>query len=161
MWQARLEKLVRLGRQMPPPLNFFTAARPLSSPWPAGLPSCPTLKEFYRLCNGGWFGGGLALYQFLPRGKLAGEVRHWRGKLWVGDTTLDDSFLVLALDDIGGLFWEASTDRLHHFDLERGTELLPDASTADFFERLFDPERAEGQAAAEWAQALRWLDAHA
>lgn len=165
-WQLRLTKLVRWGKELPDPLGqMFTASRPLASPWPAAIPTAPALQEFYRLCNGGWFAGGLNLYQFLLRGKLAGEARRWRGRLW--DVTADDRplgnrALVLEFDDIGGLAWDPDADRLYHFQMDDGAaEPLPDASLEEFFRRLFDPARAEGELAAEWSTALRWLDARA
>jgi hypothetical protein len=78
------------------------------------------------------------------------------------DRPLGDAVVVLGDDDAGCLAWDPDTDRLYHFEMDDGAaEPLPDKSLHDFFERVFDPERAVGPAAAEWATALRWLEVNA
>jgi hypothetical protein len=78
----------------------------------------------------------------------------------VADRPLGNRALVLEFDDAGGLAWDPDADRVYHFEMDDGAAApLPDTSLEAFFERLFDPARAEGELAAEWATALRWLDA--
>ena len=107
-WQARLEKLVRLGDRLPGDLGeVFSAARPEKSPWPSGLPSCPALEEFYRLCDGGSFSDGQWLYDFLPRHHLAAEAISLAESLGPGgeDEIVPERYLVLAQTDWGDLVW--------------------------------------------------------
>jgi hypothetical protein len=165
-WQSRLEKLVRLSDSLPEPLNdIFSASRPLDSTWPNELPSCPALQKLYQICDGGRFGGGLDVYEFLPRARLLPETERLGGELrdhYEGGESLSDRMLVLAFDDVGGLCWDAVRDKLYQFDLGgcSVSEPFPDLSFEAFLERLFSPDQAEGELAAYWAEALRWLDDH-
>ena len=155
-WQSRLQELVRISGELPEPLNsIFSASKPLKSPWPAQLPSNPTLQEFYRICNGGRLGGNV--YDWLPRKKLAGEtasLKEWLGDVG-GGSEAPQQFLVLAQDDYGDLVWDVGEDRISSYCSNGDCWWHFEQSLEQFLESLFDPECAQGRLAKEWEEALR------
>lgn len=155
-WQSRLEKLVRISGQLPEPLiDIFSASKPLKSPWPAELPSNPTLQEFYRICNGGRFGGNV--YDWLPRKDIAGDtasLKEWLKDIG-GGSEAPEEFLVLAHDDYGDLVWDILGDQTSAYCSNGDCWEHYGQSLDQFFENLFSAECAQGELAKEWADVLR------
>src|SRR5260370_198203 len=76
-WRTRLAALVRFGNDLPEPMNHFRARPSTSRPWPKGLPACPTLVEFYKLCDGGFF----LCWNFFPLRQVKAESAALQGNL--------------------------------------------------------------------------------
>jgi hypothetical protein len=59
-------------------LLLFDVVPPSGRAWPASLPCCQGLRDFYALCDG----GTLALqYNWLPVGEVEPETARWRDML--------------------------------------------------------------------------------
>ena len=52
-WRKQLGKLVRARGTDRFPLLVFDVASSSGRKWPDNLPSCPGLRDFYGLCDGG------------------------------------------------------------------------------------------------------------
>src|SRR5262249_38733926 len=158
-WQSTVQKLVRVGQQLPEPLNeAFTARPPSAGRWPKGRPSCPALQEFYSLCDGGTFGR----YTFGRRRDLqdlhegAGDAEAGR-YLAFGDTEFGHQ-----------LVWDSAQDRVGYYDSDGADGLVLSGETGaelmglpmdEFLSGLFSPPRREwGEVEKMWRLALAALE---
>src|SRR5262245_47624252 len=77
-WRAEIRALAALGPDVDFPLIVFRASPPSDAGWPAELASpSESVREFYRLCDGGYFGGHhrlLAIAELLPESRLWWEM---------------------------------------------------------------------------------------
>jgi hypothetical protein len=161
-WQSQLQKLVRVGEQLPEPLNLaFSAERPSGRGWPSRLPSCPALQEFYALCNGGTF-------NHYSLGRLA-DLQHLRGH--GGQDGIEPGRYVIIGDTEFGhpLVWDSIEDRVGYYDPDGADGLVLSEETgaegmgrsmADFLAGLFaPPRRTRGDQVQQlWGQALAELE---
>jgi hypothetical protein len=160
--------LVQFGASLPEPLrDLFEARPPSGKPWPAGLPSCPALAEFYALCDGGRF----YPYEVLPLRNIAKETASLRD--WVGDDADDEApagpWLVLgrhAEVDSHVLVWDVAADRVGLYSAdngwifdEEGGWSFAGGSPAALWEGLFfPPAKSRDEMERLWHQALGRLD---
>jgi hypothetical protein len=161
-WQSQLQKLVQVAEQLPELLNEAFSAQPSSGrSWPAGLPSCPTLVEFYALCDGGTF----SRYSLHPLADLQVFQDDW-GK----DEIQPGRYVVIGDNEFGhSLIWDSTEDQVGYYDLDGADGLVMSAETGDdlmgrtmagFLEGLFaPPRRTRGDEVKKmWAQALAELE---
>ena len=158
-WQSQLQKLVRVAEQLPEALNEeFSVQQPSGQKWPAGLPSCPALQEFYALCDGGTF-SHYSLHPLADLQQFREDDEAEPGRyVEIGDTRFGHS-----------LVWDSDEDRVGYYDFdgadgfvmseETGAELMG-RTMADFLTGLFSPpRRTRGDPVQQmWAKVLAELD---
>lgn len=87
-----------------------TRPPPAGEPWPAELPGCPPLAEFYGLCDG----GSIGRFTFAPLGELVEEsasLREWLGEGIPDELPADGRWIVLSSEENGlNLIWDAGRD---------------------------------------------------
>ncbi len=139
------------ARALPPPPR---------DPWPAHLPTCQALQDFYRRCDG----GSLEWFQWFPLSQLAERNREWGQSMREWDARgaiLDPARHVVFAQDAGGcpVVWDASTDEVRAFQVDGGDWESPLASTLEAFVRkLFNPVAGEQDMDESWYLFLNWLD---
>src|SRR5216684_2781338 len=123
-WRARLAKLVRVGQAATLPVKAFCPRPPSGRPWPKGLPSSPTLRDLYALCDGGVFGGHFA---FLRLRELKTASKNMVEQVRQDREGFEDEqqpfvmgrHVVLAEDSAGfPLVWDAETNLLAWYQPE-------------------------------------------
>jgi hypothetical protein len=158
-WQSQLQKLVRVAGQLPGALNEeFSVEPPSGQKWPAGLPSCPALQEFYALCDGGTF-SHYSLHPLADLQQFQEDDEAERGRyVGIGNTQFGQS-----------LIWDSDEDRVGYYDLdgadgfvmseETGAELMG-RTMADFLTGLSSPpRRTRGDPVQQtWAMVLAELE---
>jgi hypothetical protein len=168
-WVAQEHRIALLAEQR---VKYWvwTWARALHSPapdppdppdhWPAHLPKCQALQEFYRLCDG----GGLAWFHWFPLAQPAERSREWVESLCAWDArgaVLDPARHVVIAHDAGGcpVVWDARTDAVRAFQVDGGGWEPPLASTMEgFLTHLFNPVAGENDSDESWYRFLNWLD---
>lgn len=106
-WQPKLRKLVEIFDQLPPKISdAFLIAPTAGKQWVQPLPVCPTLIEFYSICDGGVFSyytlHGLDDLQMFEEEEVeAGRY------LAIGDTTFGHT-----------LVWDSQMDKVGYYDLD-------------------------------------------
>ena len=159
-WRPLLAKLVQSRGTDLYPLTVFEIPPPAGGGWPPGVPSCPALRDFYGLCDG----GNLSLqYTFLPLAGVAPETDRWRAELPKLEGDGNDWWLepgrhaVFGTDSGGALLvWDAAGDRVSTLYWRGGDWEPLGLSFEQFLEALFfDPARV--QADDMWAEALTQL----
>ena len=155
-WRSRLAALVRVGKDLPEPMNWFRARPPTRRGWPKSLPACPALAEFYTLCDGGTF----FWYDFFPLRRVKAEAAAFRG--WPdrpGDPSEQLRHLLLGYDpDSFALIWDSAKDELVLFKADAQDTYPGGVTFAAFVEELFGPKLAPGELENLWEATLRYLD---
>jgi len=169
-WRVELEKMVRFGGAIPEPLcDCFEVQPPSGSGWPDGLPSCPALRDFYRLCDGGRLGD----FSFLRLGEVkttTEETREWIDRRGGEDDLTPGRWAQWGYDEFGEyLLWDEARCQLFLYDSDGGGTEEVGGPVERFLERLFNPpepktelsvdeplESGEGQDL--WFVTLRELD---
>lgn len=167
-WEAQERKAAYLvqPREDDRIVIWASALRPPARDrWPSHLPTCQTLDDFYRRCDG----GSLAWFDWFPLSRMDEQNRHWvdflRDYYWDGrgDALAPGRHVVLALD-AGGcpVVWDATTDEVRAFQWDGGDWESPLASSIeDFLTTLFNPEERANEADQSWSFFLNWLDTQA
>jgi len=159
-WRAGVRALAVLGNDAEFPLLVFRASPPTGTSWPTELaqPS-EGVWEFYRLCDGGYFGGH---HRLLSVAELVPENRRWWQMLAetpgsVGGALEANRHVVLGCDECGfPLVWDQRTDCLARFDYRDTGELLPLNQTLEqFMAAMFQESYPDDM----WQEALRQLQA--
>lgn len=107
-WRSSVRKLVEACDRLPARLrDAMVIEPPVAGPWPAGLPSCPALVDFYELCGGGYFGhyGLCARSELEDLGARSGGEYESGRYLIVGDTEFGHP-----------LVWDSREDRVGYCD---------------------------------------------
>jgi hypothetical protein len=116
-WRARLRQLVDSGDPDDEGEGIYRAEPPSGEPWPAGLPPCPALAEFYAICDGGRF----PEYSISPLDELVEStesVRDWAGDL-ANDPPAEGRMIAFAYLDFGfHVVWDADRDLVGYFDMD-------------------------------------------
>ncbi len=161
-WRTRLANLVRLGKGWEFPWNAYRPRPPSGRPWPKGLPSSTTLRDFYALCDGGPFSGlgsCLRLRELrTAANNMAAQVEQDRKELGNDlEPFVMGRHLVLATDpEDFPLIWDSETNLLAWYQppVEGGSGWHPLRVTLDAaLQRLFFPE-----AGATFAADVMWLE---
>ena len=77
MWRKDLQLAADYYSSDPPmvdPVFLWSVNRPSTAEWPPGLPSCPSLLDFYAICDGGYFG---PMINFHQKAYLHPETNKW------------------------------------------------------------------------------------
>jgi hypothetical protein len=167
-WRPLLAKLVRVGKAWPLPLKACCPRPPSGRSWPKGLPSSPTLRDLYALCDGGSLGslfGWLRLRELKAAAKnMVEQVRQDRDAFGIEQPPfIPGRHLVLAEDSDGfPLVWDAETNLLAWYqpaiDGGRGWEPL-NVTLEAYLDGLFFPEPgATFVADPLWLEALRQVE---
>jgi hypothetical protein len=157
-WQSQLQKLVRISEQLPEPLNeAFLVEPPSGGHWPAHLPACPALQEFYGICDGGTF----SHYTLASQADL---------EFFSDDDVETGRYIVIGDTEFGhSLVWDSAQDKVGYYDLdgadgfvmseETGAELMG-RTMSDFLTGLFSPpRRTRGDPMQQmWAKTLAELE---
>lgn len=169
-WQIELEKMVRFSGRLPELIREgFEANPPSGGSWPDGLPTCPALRDFYRLCDGGNIGG----YFPVPLAEIADETE--RLNEWIEDRGGEDELTPGGWVIIGRneadlcILWDAAKDRLFLYDSDGGGTEPAGGPVEKFLERLFNPPAPKTELPADetiefgegqdlWFVTLRELD---
>ena len=169
-WRAQLKKLTACGNKLPQPFAFFHARPPSGQAWPEGVPSSPTLRELYTLCDGGRFS---RLYAWLPQERLIYATEEWavtyqqfEDDFDEGDDPFDSGRHVVLTteDETGGpLVWDATTDQLAIFgcDPDGGFGWEPvHKGLESFLQTLFSPPPNSIYAKwdTDWVSAMQHLE---
>ncbi len=158
-WRELLARLVAAAGTDLYPLNVFEVKPPSGQPWPRKLASCPALKDFYALCDG----GDLSLqYKFLPLAELADETRRWADEL--PGLSSDDlpyrltaKMVVLGENCDGAiLVWDGKADRVSTL-YWRGGDWEPTGLSFDEFAAALFTDPASVNADDLWTEALGQL----
>lgn len=130
---------------------------PSSGAWPAPLPVCQALTDFYQICDGGHF----HWFEWPALSQLALLNHSWVRLLSAhderGDVLHPERHLVIALDSGGApVVWDAATNQVAAFFPDGGDWEPPLASSIEaFLTTLFNPKDEGGW----WDLFLRQLDA--
>lgn len=164
-WVAQERSIASLAQQR---MEYWIATwagalhPPSHDRWPAHLPTCQALQDFYRLCDG----GSLEWFEWFPLSRLSERNRYWvellRDYYWDGrgDVLLPERHVVLALD-AGGcpLVWDETTDEVRTFQWDGGDWESPLANSMEaFLTKLFNPVKGENDTDEAWFLFLNWLD---
>jgi hypothetical protein len=170
-----IRAILKHRESLPEPLDIYNAEPPRGAPWPEGLPSSPSLLEFYAECDGGSIGP----CSFLPLAEVADETEStadWMEQRGQDEMPPRGHWMVIGSNEYGhSLIWDADRDAMLVYDSDSDT--LQDAddrslaydgsgpsptgqmSLARFFERLMNPPiDSEDEATMTWAEALGHLD---
>jgi hypothetical protein len=168
-WRALLAKLVRAGEAWQFPLKAYCPRPPSRRPWPKGLPSSPSLRDIYGLCDGGVFGGlfgWLRLRELKPAAKdMTEQVRVDRDFFPIEQQPFVlGRHLVLAKDSNDfPLVWDSDTNLLAWYQppIDGGLGWNPlDVTLEAYLHGLFFPgPGATFVADVLWLEALRQLEA--
>jgi hypothetical protein len=174
--RATIRALREHGPSLPESLgDCYHAEPPGGARWPEGLPSCPSLREFYAACDGGTLGP----FAFLPLAEVADETASMADWLEGGEPDgmpPRGRWLVFGSNEYGhSLIWDADRDAVLLYDSDGGDLWDADDATLTydgsgpsptghltigrFFERLVNPPiDTEDEGTATWAEVLGHLD---
>lgn len=138
-WEGKLENWVQVWDQLSESTrDCFPISRPSGNSWPAALPSCPTLIEFYARCDGGTFGTYTV-------GPLA-EVSDPSSGEWSDSPGLEltpGRWIQFGYHEYGHtLLWDADNDEVVIYSPDDEEPSRLKRSMAQFLERLLYPSRA-------------------
>ena len=77
MWETRLSTIVHFFNresEKPEPAFLYDVRPPANSPFPESIPAPDSLKRFYDICDGGYFGPAI---NFIPVAELVSETQNW------------------------------------------------------------------------------------
>lgn len=163
-WRQLLRSLVSIGKSDTFPLLVFTANPPSDESWPPDLATSPAIRDFFAICDGGFFGdfNWLGLSPQLPeRERLTRQNSYWHEHLsgYYPDGTsplTDGQHLILGNDASGApLIWDHGTDRVSTFFFKGGDWEPIESSFEGFMTGLFFPKTIEENGL--WHQALSQL----
>jgi hypothetical protein len=172
-----IEALQRHGESLPEPwCDCYSANLPSGDRWPAELPSCVLLQDFFAMCDG----ASLGAFSFLPIGELAdrtASAAEWMESTGCDETPPAGRWLIFGRHEYGlDLIWNADRDAVLLYDSDGGdiydaddTTLAYDGSArptgtrgitlAQFFERLVNPPvESADESIQDWAKVLQDLD---
>jgi hypothetical protein len=147
-----------LGPEAEFPLLVFRGRPPGDCAWPPELIAPSTsVREFYHLCDGGYFGGH---HRLLSVGELFAENLRW-WEMLAGAPTPNGEYLdanrhvILGCDECGfPLVWDQPTDLLARLDYRDTGALYSMGQTiGQFMNDLFCPDYPDDM----WQDALRQL----
>lgn len=154
-WRQLLQALLTTGSKASFPLATYKAKPPASGTWPASLPVCTPIVDFYRLCDGGYIGD----YNWHGRDELAARTADWvdgtKGYYGDGrDAIISGRHVVLATDASGApLVWDATTGLMATFWFKGGDWEPTGKDFEQFMAALFTPQGTDDL----WAQAVHQL----
>lgn len=162
-WQAVLSAFVQEFEQLPESMTeAFLVSEPSGNKWPRGLPSSPTLIEFYSICGGGVFCHYVLhdINELQDFGENNDEFAEPNRYVEIGDTEFGQT-----------LVWDSQTDRIGYFDLDGADGFVwseetgaPGIGSAPnrFFEILFSPssQTKNDKVQQKWNQVLLELESH-
>jgi hypothetical protein len=136
----------------------YAVTPPSTTPWPDELaPPSESVKEFYGLCDGAYFGGH---HYWLSVGDLLAENRRWwellRQYPRPGGGPIDPTrHVILAYDTYGfPMVWDQRTDQVVTFFYRDRDDLDPAGQTLDeFLSGIFSRDYPDSM----WQEALRQL----
>lgn len=159
-WQSMLRALVTVGKSDDFPLTVYQAHPPSGESWP-NLPSSPAIREFFEICDGGYFGeyNWLRLNPDSPDNEwLVPRNAYWHEHLdgYYPDETsplIAGQHLVLGNDASGSpLIWDRATDSMSTFFFKGGDWEPLATSFEQFLTDLFFPESPDPDDL--WCEAL-------
>lgn len=156
-WRTRLDRWVRVWDQLPElTRDCFPVRPPVNTAWPAGLPSCPALADFYARCGGGTFGA----YSVCS----VAELQDPAADAWLADSPgLDPKpgrWILFAHHEHGHVVvWDADADDVLLYSPDDMASRRLGRTMAGFLERLFYPSaKASNETTQMWAEALAEAD---
>jgi hypothetical protein len=157
-WRSLLTKLVAARESELFPLLVFRLAPPAGGQWPAGLPCCPALRDFYAGCDGGI----LDQFDWHAQADLERETDRWREMLhdYHGDgqdILASGKHVLFATDSAGApVIWDATDNSVASFYSKGGGWEPFGRDFEGFLADLFDAARFQ-RPGDLWAQALAQL----
>jgi hypothetical protein len=163
-WRVTLVRLVHIApiaKQKPLfPMVVFEALPPNYTDWPNQLPVAPTLIDFYRRSDGGYFNH----YHWFRLTSLIQKTHDWINLLTSSDE--DRSVLnpqrhvVFATDSAGApVIWDSHADHVASYWFKSGYWEPLASSMEQFLEKLFNPDdETSVNESLLWTEALVQLD---
>ncbi len=163
-WKARLEQWVRVWDELSElTRDCFEVRSPVRSNWPAALPTCPTLVDFYARCDGGTFGS----YDISPVSELedpsAGSLADSPGL----EMLKPGRSIQFGNHEFGHfLLWDADADEVLLYSPDDEEPQRLKRTIAQFVERLLYPSQTAAEDEDDgtnemWIEALAEADVHA
>jgi hypothetical protein len=155
-WRSRLEKWVRGWDRLQELTQDCFPVRPQAgATWPAGLPCCPALADFYARCDGGTFGP----YTFLPAAELADPAAGWLEDS-PGLEPVPGRWVHVGDHEYGhALLWDSGPDEVVLYSPDDEEPRRLGRTMDQFLGRLFHPSvKASSEATQLWAEALAEAD---
>jgi hypothetical protein len=151
-WRTRLENWVHVWGQLEELTRDCFPVNPAADAvWPAGLPACPALSDFYARCDGGTFGP----YELAPLAELTDPSSGWLA----GSPGLElkpGCWLEFGSHEYGhALLWAADIDEVLLYSPNDEETRRSKRTMEEFLGRLFLPSaKASNETCQLWAEAL-------
>jgi hypothetical protein len=159
-WKTKLEKWVSAWDQLSElTKDCFPVRRPVArddeNNWPADLPRCPTLVDFYSRCDGGRFGS----YTLLPLAEVDDPSTGWLADS-PGLEVKAGRWIQFGDHEFGhALLWDADADEVVLYSPDDEEPRRLKRTMLQFIERLLYPskkttEDEDDESNEMWIEAL-------